>query len=146
MWVLIIILIITLAILWSRLSTQSVSGGYNLKEPYFVNMETQTLDNQNYRKVDYTTPNMQMVLMNIPTGQDIGKEIHPDTTQFIRVESGTGTAIIDGKSYPLQDDSAIIIPPGAEHNIISDGGLKLYSIYSPPEHPDGTVQYEKPGF
>jgi mannose-6-phosphate isomerase-like protein (cupin superfamily) len=151
MWLLVMIILIVLAI-WI-----SIRGGglKKLLEPlvpiitktrgdcYHSNIEKSTLENTNYRKVEYTTSNMQLVLMNLSTGQEIGTETHPDTTQFIRVEKGTGKAIIDKKEYPLNDGVAIVIPPGVEHNIIAATPLKLYTLYSPPEHPNTLVEVFK---
>jgi mannose-6-phosphate isomerase-like protein (cupin superfamily) len=112
---------------------------------FSVNIERATIANSNYRKVLHTTKQLQLVLMSIPPKEDIGEETHSRTTQFIRVESGTGKAIIDGKEYDLQDGMSIIIPAPASHNIINTGDedLKLYTIYSPPEHPSGTIQKTK---
>jgi mannose-6-phosphate isomerase-like protein (cupin superfamily) len=101
---------------------------------YKENLETKTLDNNYYRRIVSTTPQQQLVLMCIETGEEIGEEIHPHTTQFIRVESGRGVAYVNGKRYNLKDGDAIVIPPGASHNIRSTDTLKLYTIYSPPEH------------
>lgn len=112
--------------------------------PFSSNIEQDTLDNGNYRKVIYTATNIQLVLMSIK--DEIGEETHSDTDQFIRIESGTGLAIIDGKEFQLRDGSAIIIPSGSKHNIInkSEEPLKLYTIYSPPHHPEDIVQNDKP--
>jgi len=107
------------------------------KFAYKDNLEKATLKNNYYRNVIYTTPQMQLVLMNIPTGVSIGAETHSKTTQFIRVEKGTGVAIVSGKRYNLKDGDAIIIPAGHRHDIRSTGDLQLYTIYSPPEHPQG---------
>lgn len=104
---------------------------------YYSNIEKQTLKNTFYRKVLFTTKTMQLVLMSIPPGQDIGFERHKKTTQFIRIESGKGRVVINNTSHRLSDGYAVIIPPKKKHNIINTGRkpLKLYTIYSPPEHP-----------
>ncbi len=84
--------------------------------------------------------------MALKPGEDIGQETHPDTDQFIRVESGEGKAILDGQEYALADGSALVIPAGAEHNVINTSSaepLKLYTVYTPPEHPDGTIHKTK---
>jgi mannose-6-phosphate isomerase-like protein (cupin superfamily) len=108
------------------------------------NIEKLTLNNNNYRKVLFTTKQQQLVLMSIKGHEEIGLEIHPKTTQFIRVESGRGKAIIGKEVYRLKDGDAIIIPSGVKHNIIaSKDGLKLYTIYSPPHHPIGTIEKNK---
>lgn len=101
-----------------------------------IDLERKTIQNEKYyRHVIQTTKQMQLVLMNILPLGDIKKEVHPHTTQFIRVESGYGYAIVDGKRSSLSDGRAIIIPPGSEHYIkAGKKGMKLYTIYSPPEH------------
>ena len=118
---------------------------------YHQNIEKATLDNENYRKVEYTHSGlMQMVLMKIKPGEEIGMEVHEEHDQFIRIEKGKGVAEIkeggEIKQYELYDGIAIIIPSGTFHNIINTGkeDLKLYSIYTPPEHKDGLIQKEKP--
>lgn len=116
-------------------------------EPFAENIEQQTLDNEDYRRVAYTVPgSMQLVYMSILPGDDIPMEVHPNTTQFIRIESGIGIAEIDGVDHALADGVSVIIPPGAEHRIENSGyePLKLYTIYTPPEHPEGLVEKTKP--
>jgi len=113
-----------------------------------VNIENETLKNNNYRNVINTTPQMQLVLMNLLPREDIGFEVHKKTTQFIRVEKGSGVAFIgpDGSErvFVLKDGDSITIYPNTRHNIkAGKDGLKLYTIYSPPEHKDKTVQLEK---
>jgi mannose-6-phosphate isomerase-like protein (cupin superfamily) len=112
---------------------------------YYGNIEKQTLKNKYYRKVIFTTKNMQLVLMFIPSGQDIGIEKHKKRSQFIRVESGKGKAIIGRKIHRLRDGDALIIPPNRYHNIINTGNkpLRLYTIYTPPEHPKNRKQKVK---
>ena len=111
---------------------------------YLADIERETLDNTNFRKVLYTASYMQLVVMSIPKGEDIGVEIHGQD-QFIRVEAGEGKAILDGVEHVLKDDSATVIPAGTEHNIINTGetDLKLYSIYAMPHHEDGVVHKTK---
>lgn len=111
-----------------------------------VNIEKVTLLNKNYRKVVHTTNNMQLVVMSLESGEEIGMEIHKKTSQFIRIEEGVGLAIIKGKRFYLKDGDCVIIPPGFKHNIINTGkeDLKLYSIYTPPEHPKKLIQKYKP--
>lgn len=101
---------------------------------YKDNIERATTDNKMWRKILSTTPQQQLVLMNIPTGEEIGMERHHDTTQFIRVESGTGVAVIGRKRFLLKDGDAFVVPPGVKHNVISTHKLKIYTIYSPPQH------------
>jgi mannose-6-phosphate isomerase-like protein (cupin superfamily) len=111
---------------------------------YVTDIERASLENTNFRTVLYTAKNSQLVVMSIPPGEEIGAEIHT-LDQFIRVEQGTGKAVLDGKEHPLQDGSAVVIPAGTNHNIINTGktDMKLYTIYSPPEHRDGTVHRTK---
>lgn len=113
---------------------------------YSVNIEKATLDNKNFRKVLFTGPKSQLVVMALKPGEELGKEKHPKTDQFVRVEAGKGKAEIGGKEYRLKEGSAVVIPAGAVHNIINtskDEALKLYTIYTPPEHPDGTIHKTK---
>ena len=113
---------------------------------YVTNIEDKTLENDNFREVLYTAPGIQLVLMTIGVGDEIGLETHDDVDQFIRVESGEGKAILGGREHVLEDGSAVVIPRGTEHNIVNvskSEPLKLYSIYTPPEHPDGTVHRTK---
>jgi mannose-6-phosphate isomerase-like protein (cupin superfamily) len=113
---------------------------------FCADIEQITMDNNSYRKVLYTGTRQQFVLMSITPGDNIPKEIHPDTDQFIRVEEGNGLAIVEGINYELKDNIGIIIPAGKEHEIKNTGStnLKLYSIYSPPEHEQGLIQETKP--
>lgn len=104
------------------------------------NIEEETLANDKYRKVLYTGKHSQLVLMSLEPNQEIGLETHSENDQFFRIEAGNGTAVVDGNTYKLQDGTALIVPAGAEHNIINDSAteaLKLYTIYSPPHHRDG---------
>jgi len=110
------------------------------------NIEKATLENENFRKVLYTGKHSQLVLMNLKPNEDIGMEVHNENDQFFRVEKGQGKCIIDGNEYTIQDGSAIVVPAGAQHNIInlSDSeDLKLYTIYSPAHHKDGVVRATK---
>ncbi|MGB3988288.1 MAG: cupin domain-containing protein [Minisyncoccales bacterium] len=112
---------------------------------YVVNIEDATKENDNFRKVLYTGKNSQLVVMSILPGDDIGEEVH-DLDQFIRIEKGEGKAILDGVEHQVEDDFAIVVPAGASHNIINtsqDESLKLYTVYSPPEHKDGIVHVTK---
>jgi mannose-6-phosphate isomerase-like protein (cupin superfamily) len=113
---------------------------------YHIDIEKKTEQNENFREVLFTGPLSQLVVMSLKPGEDIGQETHPDTDQFIRVEGGKGKAIIDKQEYELEDGSAIVIPAGAEHNVINtstEEALKLYTVYTPPEHPDGTLHKTK---
>ncbi len=111
-----------------------------------ANIEQDTLANENFRKVLYTGKHSQLVLMSLKPKEDIGSEVHPDNDQFFRFESGVGKAIIDGNEYDIKDGSVIVVPAGAEHNIINlseTEALKLYTIYSPAHHQDGIVRATK---
>lgn len=113
---------------------------------YNGNIEDLTKTNENFRQVLYTGKNSQLVLMSIAPGSEIGSEVHPDNDQFFRFESGTGYVEIDDNRYDVSDGVAIIVPAGSQHNVVnaSDSeALKLYTIYSPPHHRDGTVHETK---
>lgn len=116
-----------------------------MKKGFIGDIEDLTKKNEDFRRVLYTGPHLQLVLMSLQPGEDIGEEVHEENDQFIRVEEGKGEVLIDGKRIPLEDDIAVVIPAGARHNVINtgDGLLKLYTIYGPPEHVDGTVHRTK---
>src|SRR3989344_6048592 len=108
---------------------------------YIQNIEKLALENNNFRKVLYTAKYSQLVLMSIKPGEDIGEEVH-QLDQFIRCEAGQGQAILDGAAHNISNGFAIVVPAGTKHNIINtseDQPLKLYSLYSPPNHRDGVV-------
>lgn len=111
---------------------------------YVSNIEQLTIANTDYRRILYTAQHMQLVLMCIMPGDEIGEEVH-NLDQFIRIEAGAGIAFINDTEHALPQNTAIIIPEGAKHNIINTGDvpLKLYSIYAPPEHADGIVEKTK---
>ena len=112
---------------------------------YVDNIEKSTLENENFRKVLYTAKNSQLVLMSLKPGEDIGEEVH-ELDQFLRIEKGTGKAVLDGVEYEIGDGSAIVVPAGTGHNIINTSSqeeMKLYTLYSPPEHQDGVVRATK---
>jgi len=113
---------------------------------YFTNIEKNTLENKNFRKVLYTSKYSQLVLMSLKPKEEIDMEVHPDNDQFFRFEKGIGKVIIDGNEYNVSDGSAIVVPAGAEHNVINTSNtkeLKLYTIYSPPHHKDGILRQTK---
>ncbi len=112
---------------------------------YVDDIEQATLANADFRRVLYTGRNLQLVLMTLPPGCDIGEEVHEDRDQFFRIEEGEGVVRIDGVDNRVADDFAVIVPAGARHNVINTGGapLKLYTIYGPPEHRDGVVHHDK---
>ncbi|MEJ7622640.1 MAG: cupin domain-containing protein [Pyrinomonadaceae bacterium] len=113
---------------------------------YISDIERKTLENSNFREVLFTGPHSQLVVMSIEPGDEIGLETHDGIDQFIRVEAGQGRPILNGEEHDLADGSAVVIPSGTEHNIVNvseSESLKLYSVYSPPEHPDGTINKDK---
>jgi mannose-6-phosphate isomerase-like protein (cupin superfamily) len=113
---------------------------------YSIDIEKKTIDNTNFREVLYTAPNLQLVVMTLKPGEEIGMETHDHGDQFFRVEAGEGEAILDGKTHKLTDGSIVIIPEKVEHNIINtsaDKDLKVYTIYTPPEHKDGVIHKTK---
>lgn len=110
------------------------------------NIEKDTTENSNFRKVLYTAEHMQLVLMTLPVGEEIGEEVHHENDQFFRFESGTGKCIISGHEYHVKDGDAVIVPSGAKHNVINtnpDKPLMMYTIYAPPHHKDGIVRKTK---
>lgn len=113
---------------------------------YFAPIEKDTIANTNFRKVVYTGKHSQLVLMSLKPNEEIGMEVHPDNDQFFRFEKGVGKVIIDGNEYEVMDGSAIVVPAGAQHNVINMSAtedLKLYTIYSPAHHKDGIVRATK---
>jgi mannose-6-phosphate isomerase-like protein (cupin superfamily) len=113
---------------------------------YVVNIEKVTRDNRNFRRVLYTAKHSQLVVMALQPGEEIGLEVHPQLDQFIRVEAGVGIVSLDGVDHNLSADWAVVIPAGTSHNVINTSGsepLKLYTIYSPPQHPAETVHVTK---
>lgn len=111
---------------------------------YVTNIEKLSLENDNFRKVLYTDKNSQLVLMSLLTGEEIGEEVH-DVDQFLRVEKGTGTAILSDISHNIADGSVIIVPAWTKHNIVNTGygEMKLYTLYMPPHHRDGVIHKTK---
>ena len=108
-------------------------------------IEKLTTGNSDFRRVLYTGKNMQLVLMTLQPGDEIGSEVHRDRDQFFRFEKGSGAVDIDDNTYNVGDGSGIIVPAGSRHNVrnTGDGPLKLYTLYGPPEHKDGVVQSTK---
>jgi mannose-6-phosphate isomerase-like protein (cupin superfamily) len=110
------------------------------------NIEDLTLSNDNFRKVIYTGQHAQLVLMSLLPSEEIGMEVHPTTDQFLRIEKGEGKVVMNGEEHLVKDGSAIIVPAGTEHNVIntsSENSMKLYTVYSPSHHKDGTVHKTK---
>jgi mannose-6-phosphate isomerase-like protein (cupin superfamily) len=113
---------------------------------YVTNIEQDTHENSDYRRVVFTGPNTQLVLMTLQPGEEIGLEQHEGHDQFIRIESGTGVALLEGRKHLLSDGVALVVPSGASHNVTNTSRtepLRLYTLYSPPEHPDRTVHRTK---
>lgn len=111
-----------------------------------TNIERDTIKNKNFRKVLYTGKNSQLVVMSLKPKEEIGAETHPENDQFLRFEGGTGRVTVDGNKYLVKDGDAVVIPAGAQHNVVNtseDTELKLYTIYSPPHHKDGTIHKTK---
>ena len=122
----------------------------NGPNPYVVNIEELTLENENFRTAVWTGANMQMTLMSIQPGDDIGLEVHEDHDQFLRIEQGLATVLMGDsedtmESWDAEDDFAILVPAGKWHNVVNTGDqpLKLYSLYAPSEHAHGTVHATK---
>ncbi len=111
---------------------------------YISNIEKETEENSNFRKVLYTGKHSQLVVMSLKPSEDIGEEVHT-LDQFIRVEKGNGRAVLDGVSHDISDGFAVVVPAGARHNIINSesGEMKLYTLYSPPEHINGRIHVTK---
>ena len=112
---------------------------------FIDDIEKLTEENDNFREVLYTGKHMQLVLMTLQPGEDIGLEVHEGHDQFFRFEEGEGEVVIDGVTTPIEDDDAVIVPAGAEHNVVNTGDepLRFYTIYSPPEHRDGVLHATK---
>lgn len=120
---------------------------YNVTMTEFIeNIEEITLANENFRKVVHTGQHSQLVLMSLLPKEAIGLEVHATTDQFLRIEKGDGKAILNGHDHVLKDGSVIIVPAGTKHNIVNtsaDNPLKLYTVYSPAHHKDGTIHKTK---
>lgn len=112
---------------------------------FYGNIEEQTLGNDDFRRVLYTGQHSQLVLMTLQAGEEIGQEVHAGNDQFFRLEEGQAEFVIDGESVVAQADDAVVVRAGSKHNVINtgDGPLRLYTIYSPAHHPDGTVNHTK---
>lgn len=122
-----------------RFFTQKTMHGY------VANIEELTEENKLFRKVLYTSKHLQLVVMSIPIGGDIGEEVH-ELDQFLRIESGEGKVVLNGKEHPLHDGDVIVVPQGTTHNIINMSQsvpLQIYTLYGPPNHKDQTVHKTK---
>ncbi|MCE9541865.1 cupin domain-containing protein [Candidatus Kaiserbacteria bacterium] len=111
---------------------------------YCADIDKETVSNENFRRVVYTAHNCQLVVMSLKPGEDIGEEVH-DVDQFIRCETGDGTAVLDGVEHTISDGFAVLVPAGTKHNIknSADTPMKLYTIYAPPHHLDGVIHATK---
>ena len=112
---------------------------------YCDNIERVTTENDDFRRVLYTGKHLQLVLMTLQPGEEIGEEVHDDRDQFFRIEEGQGEVRIDGAANRVEDDFAVIVPAGARHNVVNTGDapLRFYTLYGPPEHKDGVVHKDK---
>ena len=112
---------------------------------YFGHIEADTLANDNFRKVLFTGEHSQLVLMSLRPGEEIGLETHPHVDQFFRFEQGQGRVVVGDEEFSVADGDSVVVPAGSQHNVVNtgEGDLKLYTIYSPPNHPDGTVHQTK---
>jgi len=113
---------------------------------YIDNIEDRTLENSNFRKVLFTGGHMQLVVMSLKPLEDIGMEVHDSVDQFFRVEEGLAKFFIDGEEIEAGQENVVIVPAGSAHNVVNalpDADLKLYTVYAPPNHPDGTVHATK---
>ncbi|MDP1710614.1 MAG: cupin domain-containing protein [candidate division WWE3 bacterium] len=113
---------------------------------YVTDIEKETLENNNFRRVLYTAKHSQLVVMSLNSGEDIGEEVHEEVDQFFRIEAGAGKTVLEGKEYEIGPRSVVVVPAGTRHNIAnttSDTPLKLYTLYSPPNHRDGTIHATK---
>jgi len=118
----------------------------HMKKGFYTNIESETLKNDNFRKVLYTGKYSQLVLMSLAPGEEIGMEVHEENDQFFRFEEGEGKVIINETEYFVKDGDAIVVPAGSRHNVINISQvkfLKLYTIYSPPHHQDGIIRKTK---
>ncbi len=113
---------------------------------YIANIENETLNNENFRKVLYTGTHAQLVVMSLKVGEEIGVEVHSNVDQFFRIEQGSAKVFIDGEESTVEKEGVIIVPAGSQHNVVNASDteeLKLYTLYSPPNHPAGTIHTTK---
>lgn len=112
---------------------------------YVDDIEKAAEDSDDFRRVLYTGAHLQLVLMTLQPGEEIGEETHDDRDQFFRIEEGEGEVVIDGTRHEVEDDFGIVVPAGARHNVVNTGSepLRLYTLYGPPEHRDGVVHSTK---
>ncbi len=112
---------------------------------YVINIEEKTLENSYFREVLFTTDKSQLVVMALKPGEEIGMEVHPEHDQFIKIESGKGKAVMNDEENEISEGYAVVIPAGTQHNIVntSEVEMKLYTVYTPPEHKQGTIHKTK---
>jgi mannose-6-phosphate isomerase-like protein (cupin superfamily) len=117
----------------------------NMKRGFCEDLEELTIANNDFRRVVYTGQHLQLVLMSLAPGEEIGEEVHEDRDQFFRFEEGEGVVVIDGKDNAVEEDMAVIVPAGAKHNVknTTDEPLQFYTLYGPPDHKDKTVHKDK---
>ncbi len=129
------------AVLLAQVASPAPAAAQAPKKGFIGDIEKLTTSNRDFRRVLYTGKNLQLVLMTLKPGEEIGEETHEGIDQFFRIESGDGEVRIDGKATKVGDDDAFIVPAGARHNVVNTGSkeLKLYTIYGPPEHADKLV-------
>src|SRR5215813_1878957 len=129
----------------SRHQMQMQAEGGAAAKGFVADIENLTDANSNFRRVLYTGKNLQLVLMTLKPGEEIGEEVHADSDQFFRVEEGNGEVRINGEPTKIKNGDAVLVPAGAHHNVINTGGepLRLYTLYAPPQHRDGTVHMTK---
>jgi mannose-6-phosphate isomerase-like protein (cupin superfamily) len=125
--------------------TQTPPSSGTKKKGFIANISDLTEKNSDFRRVLYTGKTMQLVLMSLKPGEDIGEEVHDDVDQFFRIEEGTGEVVINGQGTSVKSDDAILVPAGAWHNVRNTGAapLRFYTIYGPPEHKDKTIHATK---
>lgn len=116
-----------------------------MKRGFCDDLEQLTIANNDFRRVLYTGEHLQLVLMSLAVGEEIGEEVHEDRDQFFRFEEGEGVVVIDGKENAVKEDMAVIVPAGARHNVknTTDEPLQFYTLYGPPDHKDKTVHKDK---
>jgi mannose-6-phosphate isomerase-like protein (cupin superfamily) len=114
-------------------------------QAFIGNLEAHTIANRDFRQVLWTGPHLQLVLMSLPQGGEVGEEVHEDTDQFFRIEEGLGEVLIEGRATAVRSGSAIVVPAGARHNIRNTGvkPLRMYTLYAPPHHAVGTVHHTR---
>ena len=130
---------------FKKISSKSVISNNSANPGFLSNIEKDTLNNKNYREVLFTTKNSQLVLMTVAPGDEIGEEVHK-LDQFIRFESGSGKVILGDFEQEVSDGDAIVVPEGVKHNVINTSkteDLKLYAVYSPPQHKKNTIHKTK---